>query len=1452
MAGYRTVGPEKRDEINPQRFWHDMRRGGQKFSATMSSPTAAAILYFLLVALGLILPAVADVCFAVGIGFYFYIKAAHDAFHLPVKMPRQSKLLDFHELSHKGKPTPAMGTFYLGNDRTTNDEIWLSNRDAGVHFLCLGTTGSGKALRLDEPVLTPTGFRLMRDLKVDDLVMHPSGVPTRIIGVFPQGELKLFRITFEDGREMSVSGDHLWEVHGHESLHGHVAADAHGAEVKPRVLNTKRIKEILAGGKAALSIPLYRPDWDESGKDDVDLPVDPYVLGALLGDVALSGNILSFTSNDEEVIARVDRALSSSGVRIRGTGHHLELVDDTTSLFQRRAPFRKLMRDLGLPSVHPQQKFIPASYLSAGPSARLELLRGLMDTNGAAGTDGVVTFASSSLRLVEDVAKLARSVGAIAKFSGRKTPGLSQKEEYEGGVPFVVEILVSAPSTLFHLKRKKEPLAQFIRAQELKLGIVSVEELDEYEECQCIKVNAPDGLFVAGEYVVTHNTELLLGLCQNSLNQGSGFIFVDGKAQDAIAFKIFDLVRARGREDDFLVINWMTGAKDIIGPQASKITNTMNPMSYGSSGMISQIVVGLMSGGGGGDDMWKDRAISFVEALSPPLVYLRDHYNIMLDVNEYRKYFELDRLEELVNKGPEMYPGLELVLNAMSNYLINLPGYDPKKYGKRGGQGDDTRLQHGYITMQLTRAFTSLSDTYGHIVRVPLGEVFFPDLVKNRRILVVMLPSLEKTPSETANIGKIIVTALRNIMSEGLGAKLEGDRKQLENAEGRAMLPPYLCILDEYGYYAVKGFAVAFAQARSLGFICVVGGQDLASFQKESKEEAVSICGNALRLDERVLTPHGYRNMGDLQVGDYVVHQNGYPTRILGVFPQGPLALFRISFADGRFMDVSGDHLWEVAEPGATSKVLPTHEIMEELASSKRLLIPLYGPDSEFDAVKADRDRLRVLLDQSFARVGARNDLVIKGDLRHAAEVTALARSLGGWARADRSPDGRRSLRIGGQALMRALAITGDVIGAAGEPVGLEIVSVAPLGVEAECQCIKVESPDGLFIAGDYLVTHNTRIKLFGSIEDPEQTMKFVIETAGKAMIAKSGGYESEAGAMGMSYRDEMRVQFEMMDRINPSDIKAQTEGQFTIVWRDSTIRTKTYFVDPVKVSKVRLNHFIPVAYPTPEQMEAIEMATSGLVKRLLQADLSELVLSAASSDIDAAAHALGQAKALGLGVLEAGISTLVSVGIQKRDTQRKFREAMKAGGIQNNAPDSYNRLAGLRAEQERRPAYGDDLEDYSSLPGMLPDPSGPGDYDDGQERQGVDEFGGRDMDGVRVDDVSSFEQMNVFVPPKRNSGFGAEVLGGGESDSAKRIEEILSAPEDEAPLLDYNRTYESVQNIERALGASEEEAGAAARDVVKTIEDATRYPQSVPKEKSGDQVKNLLEDLIDLLGDEE
>src|SRR5579885_2727349 len=347
-------------------------------------------------------------------------------------------------------------------------------------------------------------------------------------------------------------------------------------------------------------------------------------------------------------------------------------------------------------------------------------------------------------------------------------------------------------------------------------------------------------------------TEALTSLSFNALVQGSGFLYVDGKGDNSLFAKVFSMCRTMGREDDLLLINFMTGARDVIGAQEKRLSNTMNPFCNGSSSMLSQLVVSLMDSGGQSSDgdMWKGRAIVFVEALMKVLVYMRDQGKILLDANSIRNYFELTRLEAIAmdkmfprdNQEPvSLADAPELIIEPIKNYVKNLPGYDPSKKGKQGSQ---VLEQHGFITMQLTKTFGSLADTYGHIIRVNLAEVDLKDVVLNRRILVVLLPALEKSPDELSNLGKVIIASLKAMMAAGLGDSVEGTYREVITRKPTNAPTPYMCILDEYGYYAVKGFAVVPAQARSLGFSVIFAGQDLPAFQKASKEEAASIGAN--------------------------------------------------------------------------------------------------------------------------------------------------------------------------------------------------------------------------------------------------------------------------------------------------------------------------------------------------------------------------------------------------------------------------------------------------------------------------------------------------------------------------------------------------------------------------------------------------------------------------------
>ncbi len=356
-------------------------------------------------------------------------------------------------------------------------------------------------------------------------------------------------------------------------------------------------------------------------------------------------------------------------------------------------------------------------------------------------------------------------------------------------------------------------------------------------------------------------TEALLSLAFNSLVQGSGLIYVDGKGDVSLFTKIFSMARRVGREDDILVINYMTGSRDVFGPQEQKLSNTLNPFANGSSGGLTELLVSLMDDGGG-DGMWKGRAISLIAAIMMALCYMRDNDGLLLDVDVIREYLLLDNIIKL-NKTRRDLP--INIRQSIRGYLTSLPGFQ-----ENAPKQNDTALeQHGYLQMQFTKILGSLSDTYGYIFKTNLGEVDFKDVVLNRRILIVLLPALEKSSDELANLGKIIVACLKQMMAEGLGNKLEGTHDDVIETRPTNSKTPFVCVLDEYGYYSVKGAAVMPAQARSLGFSMIFAGQDYAAFKKGDEKEAESIVANCnIKIFMKLEDPMATYELFEKSVGE--------------------------------------------------------------------------------------------------------------------------------------------------------------------------------------------------------------------------------------------------------------------------------------------------------------------------------------------------------------------------------------------------------------------------------------------------------------------------------------------------------------------------------------------------------------------------------------------------------
>ncbi len=315
-------------------------------------------------------------------------------------------------------------------------------------------------------------------------------------------------------------------------------------------------------------------------------------------------------------------------------------------------------------------------------------------------------------------------------------------------------------------------------------------------------------------------TVALLSLVSNALMHGSGFIFVDGKADNKLFAEISALARTFGREDDVLALNFLVAS-------GNKDTNSFNPFAWGNADVIRELLVSQIEanpkGGSGGNEVFMSRAVSLLGALTPVLVWLRDNKGIPIDIERIRFATELGSIATL----------------ALEKRFLRLDVDTGKQ------KTDEPAKQHNFATMHFSATFTQLAVSLGHIFKCESGDIDMRDVVLNRRILVVNLPTMENSGETTAALGKIVVASLRNMMAQTLGASLEGDYDEIVANKPGMSPTPFPVVFDEVGYYAVAGMDKMLAMGRGLGFMFYLGFQELPGLKARMGESTYSLLGNA-------------------------------------------------------------------------------------------------------------------------------------------------------------------------------------------------------------------------------------------------------------------------------------------------------------------------------------------------------------------------------------------------------------------------------------------------------------------------------------------------------------------------------------------------------------------------------------------------------------------------------
>lgn len=354
--------------------------------------------------------------------------------------------------------------------------------------------GGGKFCLDSELVATPDGWKSHGALRVGDLVIGSDGRPTEVLGCYPQPPKRVLRVEFSDGTSAETSEDHLWTFELRRGGRTKYTQPLYVWEKQKLSTPNK-----LTGGEAhVFFLPLIQPVQYAHQA----LPIEPYTLGALIGDGSLVHGQVTFTSMDADIVRRLDLP---SECQIKDTGS--ENAGHARTYRITRAPgagkanqMLDHIRDLGL-DCKSECKFIPEIYKRGSIEQRLLLLQGLMDTDGTASIDrGSVSFGSSSERLARDVQELVESLGGTAHFGTKQTTHL---------LHFRLGIRLPSQFSPF-LCRRKKGRPQTKQRKEPHRAVVAITDTGRVEGGQCIRVAAEDRLYAIRHYHLTHNTLISL------------------------------------------------------------------------------------------------------------------------------------------------------------------------------------------------------------------------------------------------------------------------------------------------------------------------------------------------------------------------------------------------------------------------------------------------------------------------------------------------------------------------------------------------------------------------------------------------------------------------------------------------------------------------------------------------------------------------------------------------------------------------------------------------------------------------------------------------------------------------------------------------------------------------------------------------------------------------------
>ena len=437
--------------------------------------------------------------------------------YLPLADIINGTMEEIEAAGHRGAGMVGVPTGFIELDKLTN------GLHPGQMIVLAARPAIGKALALDTPLPTPSGWTTMGDVKVGDSLIAGDGTPTRVVAATEvMVDRPCYRVTFDDGTVILADAQHEWLTDTRASRRSFQAAMVQHARIRnertfAEVRTTEAIASTLrcdtADGRLNHSVRTTKP----FALPDADLPVDPYALGVWLGDG--HSDSARFTSVDPEIAMRIEGRTSYDS-----RFYTLQMPEEPaitvrecvcTGLRQCQAcrnahgTIAGRLRSLGVLG----NKHIPAVYLRASESQRRELLSGLLDTDGTVNPTGSVQLAVTDEALARDVRELVLSLGYRTGWTTRAVHGRNAARSTSFTLTFTTD------DDVFALERKRLVHKEHRRRSTPRLTsrfITSVEPIASVP-VRCVEVDHPAHLYLASRSMVpTHNSTLGIDIARSA------------------------------------------------------------------------------------------------------------------------------------------------------------------------------------------------------------------------------------------------------------------------------------------------------------------------------------------------------------------------------------------------------------------------------------------------------------------------------------------------------------------------------------------------------------------------------------------------------------------------------------------------------------------------------------------------------------------------------------------------------------------------------------------------------------------------------------------------------------------------------------------------------------------------------------------------------------------------